>query len=599
MSPRRLAGLVALLTVAGCGGAHHAERYPQGLTDSQVEPGYLVVDFDDGISQQEVDTLEKGWGLDLHFNSVEGEADGVTIGRFAGDLATLLARIRRSPEVEAAEPLYRYHALFTPNDPDFKYQWHMKTVHAPEAWDYSRGKGVTVAVIDTGIAYADYQNKFKAVEDLEGASLAPGWDFVHDRKEALDDNGHGTHVAGTIAQVTDNGVGVTGLAPEATLMPLKVLSAQGAGNSADIADAIRWAADHGANVINMSLGGGAYSVVMASAVKYAENKGVVIVAAAGNNGTGHVSYPAAYKGVIAVSATRFDDQLAPYSSWGKQISIAAPGGDKSVDQNHDGKVDGILQNTIVQGDPTRQQYALFQGTSMASPHVAGAAALVMATGVTDPAAVKEALFSTARKVHGRTGWDEKYGFGVLDAGAAVKDAKEETGLWRLVAAFLVAGLLFLKGRKGPGGALASTVLRPSFAVALLLTSAGLFFLPALIPWFPGMRAASTPLMDWGLLAFGAGGHANPLGWSAILPFALALFLFQVKALRPALAGIAAGAAAFLLQSLLAGDADVVLIPGRFLDGVWLLVNAAAALLLAWTLTRREPAAAPVASKESP
>lgn len=578
---------LSALLVAACGGAGAEPPRGESAPGARTEPGVVVVDFEDGISKAEVDALEQDWGIDLEFNSVEGEEDGITTGRFAGDLATLLARIRKNPAVEAAEPMYLYEAMWHPDDPDYRYQWHLQKVNAEAAWDVSRGRGVTVAVIDTGIAYRDYGKRFKQVEDLKGARFADGWDFVHDRKEALDDNGHGTHVAGTIAQVTNNGVGVAGLANEATLMPLKVLTAGGFGNSADIADAVRWAADHGAKVINMSLGGGAYSHVMARAVRYARDKGVVVVAAAGNAGVGRVSYPAAYPGVVAVSATRFDDALAPYSSWGPQVDLAAPGGDKTVDQNGDGQPDGVLQNTIVRGDPTQGAYEWFQGTSMATPHVAAAAALVMATGVTDPDDVEAALFDSARKVHGRTGRDDKYGHGVLDAAGAVGEATTRTGLWRTFWAAIVALLLLLRRGRMPRPIRAGA----AFLVPLVLTGVGLFFLPAIVPHFPGLGVLSAPLMDWGLFAFGASAHANPLTWSALVPFVLALLLFQNRRLRPVLAGIAAGTAAFLLQGLFSAQADVVFLPGRFLDAIWLLVNALGAFLLAWALTRKEAAGA--------
>src|SRR5689334_9267631 len=160
----------------------------------------------------------------------------------------------------------------------------------PKAWEKSRGKGVVVAVLDTGIAYEDHED-FRRVPDLKGVKFAPGYDFVNDDAHANDDHGHGTHVAGTIAQATNNREGVAGVAFEATLMPVKVLNHFGSGNSADIADAIRFAADHGARVLNLSLGGGLRSSVMESAVAYARKKGATVACAAGNSGFGRISYP--------------------------------------------------------------------------------------------------------------------------------------------------------------------------------------------------------------------------------------------------------------------------------------------------------------------
>ncbi len=577
--------LLALL--AACAPGSGPPEQVAGLGPADPPSEWIVVDFVDGTTKAEFDAWEQAWGIDLEYNSVMGPETGITLAHVDGDPEQVLARIRTHPAVEAAEPLERYEALWEPNDPDYKLQWHLAKVGAAEAWDQSRGRGVVVAVIDTGIAYTRYGKSFRVVEDLEGARFVPGWDFVHERPEAVDDHGHGTHVAGTIAQVTNNGKGVAGLAPEAALMPLKVLSAQGYGNSADIADAIRWAADHGASVINMSLGGGGYSHVMANAVKYARKKGVVIVAAAGNSGRRGVSYPAAYDGVIAVSATRYDDALAPYSSYGPQVDIAAPGGDKSVDQNGDGYPDGVLQNTIAIGRPGTDVYEWFQGTSMATPHVAAAAALVMATGITDPDAVEEVLTSSARKVAGQNGPNEKYGHGVLDAAAALRAGQGRRGLGRFLWAAVVFLLLLLRRGWPAAGAASSVLLRPSFVVGAVLAGVGLFFLPWVLPPFAGEAVLSSALLDWGLYAFGPRWHANPLTYSAALPLLAGLLLFHKRSLRPLLSGLAAGTAAFLLHALFARQVDVVLLPGRLLDLVWLAANAALAFFLAWSMSRPE------------
>jgi len=282
------------------------------LSEAEVVPGSIVVDFKDGTTKEQFDAWEKEWGVDLEFNSIEGQDDGLTVAVGVDDVESALERIRQNPAVESAEPMLEYHSSFTPNDPDYGKQWNLQMIDMPKAWDTSKGKGVVVAVLDTGIAYEDYDD-FKQVPDLKGAKFKKGYDFVNDDEHADDDQGHGTHVAGTIAQATNNGEGVAGVAFEATLMPVKVLNHFGSGTSADIVDAIRFAADKGAKVINMSLGGGGYSKAMAEAVEYARKKGVTVVAAAGNAARGRVEFPAAYPGAVAVAAVGPDGTRAPHS----------------------------------------------------------------------------------------------------------------------------------------------------------------------------------------------------------------------------------------------------------------------------------------------
>jgi hypothetical protein len=329
-----------------------------------------------------------------HFSSVEMPA---TVSEFLEDL----------DEVEWVEPVQKISKLGTPNDMFFSYQWHMTTLGVTTAWDVTMGDGVTVAVIDTGVSVG-----------ADGfMDLLPGWDFYDNDGDPSDEDGHGTHVAGTIAQNTGNGVGTVGLAPGVSILPVRVLGPNG-GSSYDVAAGIVWAVDQGANIINMSLGGGGYSTAMADACEYAVNNGVTVIAATGNDGyTNSISYPARYDTVMAVGATTMDGSIAYYSNYGPGIDITAPGGDVTADLDGDGYGDGVLQETL---DPTTGTFGFYfyQGTSMATPHVAATAALIYANGIKDVDEILEALTSTADDMGG-PGYDTAYGHGIVNPVAAL------------------------------------------------------------------------------------------------------------------------------------------------------------------------------------
>lgn len=245
-----------------------------------------------------------------------------------------------------------------------------------------------------------------------------GWDFINSDAHSNDDGSHGTHVAGTIIQTTNNNLGVAGVAFNTTIMPIKVLGAGGSGTHQQVADGIHYAVDNGAKIISMSLGGSA-STILENAVAYAYNNGVTVVAACGNSNISTCDYPAAYDSyVIAVGATQYDETKAPYSSFGKSLDIMAPGGNTGVDQNNDGFADGVLQQTF-SDTPIDWAYWFFQGTSMATPHVAGVAALLLAEdSALTPDEVRNALESTAEDL-GTPGKDSTFGWGLVDAAAAL------------------------------------------------------------------------------------------------------------------------------------------------------------------------------------
>jgi serine protease len=308
--------------------------------------------------------------------------------------AAAMRTLRHSHAVRYAEPLRRLEALdeLTP-DPGRPQQWGLDAIGADAAWAVTRGAGIVVAVVDTGVAQAP---------DLAGRVL-PGWNVLERSDDVTDDNGHGTHVAGTIAEVAGNGLAESGVAPEASILPVKVLDSTGAGSDVDVAAGIVWAADHAARIINLSLGGSEDSTVLADGVAYARGKGVLIVAAAGNDG-GAVGVPARLAGVVAVGAVDANRVRAPFSAGGRALDLVAPGV-------------AILQQTLdgVGGYADRS----WSGTSMASPQVAGVAALALAAGRAKTAVGLARLLTRTALDLGVPGRDPAYGAGLVRADAAV------------------------------------------------------------------------------------------------------------------------------------------------------------------------------------
>lgn len=343
----------------------------------------------------------------------------------ATDPVAVAAAYDAEPGVIYAEPNYYVYAsgklveplAFRPNDPYFNLQWNMTAIQAPQAWDISGGQGILVAVLDSGIAYEDFDG-YQQAPDLSSTSFVPGYDFLNNDSHANDDGGHGTHVAGTIAQSTDNGVGVAGVAFGATLMPIKVLDSRGQGSFDALAQGIMYAADQGARVINLSLSSRKSSQLLADAIAYAVGKGTLVVGAAGNSG-GTVEYPAAYDGVLAVGSVEFEQDRARYSNFGPQVDVVAPGGDTAADRNGDGYPDGILQQTFKGNDATNFALYYLEGTSMAAPHVSGLAAMLFALNPTATAdQVRHTIQSTALDL-GPSGRDNDYGYGLVQAASAL------------------------------------------------------------------------------------------------------------------------------------------------------------------------------------
>jgi len=368
-------------------------------------------------------------------------------------LNTLLAlkAMRTRGDIRDCRLNYIYQSLATPNDTNYTAQWHYPLINLPQAWDVTQGSAnVIVAVIDTGVLlnHPDMQGK-----------LVSGYDFIRDPAVAADGGGidanpddpgdkgygfsstfHGTHVAGTIGAATNNGIGVAGVGWNVKVMPLRALGV-GGGNSYDIEQAVRYAAglpnDSGtvpakkADVINLSLGGpGGTSTQVPQAYSLARSAGVIIVAAAGNDATSTPLYPASYNGIVSVSAVDLNKSLAPYSSFGAYVDVAAPGGDASRNLNGDQYPDAVMstQGSDASGSISFT-YGLKQGTSMATPHIAGVVALMKSvhSGLT-PQQFDDALASGAiTEDLGTAGRDNSFGHGLIDALAAVLHAQVLAG----------------------------------------------------------------------------------------------------------------------------------------------------------------------------
>ena len=574
------------------GGLWFALTSFQGLA-AKGEYQSIVLDFRENVSNTEIEAklnaIAQQYKVTPRLNSEFSAADNVYV--VEGDRQTLasLKNSKIAKYTEYIEPNYIYRAYEVPNDPQYGQQWNMRSISIESAWDETKGSGVTVAVIDTGISQ---------VPDLKNTKFVEGYDFVNDKVAADDDNGHGTHVAGTVAQSTNNNYGVAGVAYEATLMPLKVLSAGGTGTTADIAEAIRFAADNGAGVINMSLGGGGESEMMKEAIAYAYQKGVVVVAAAGNANRNAAEYPARYPHVIGVSAIDSAGEKAPYSNFGAGIDLSAPGGSNT------GK---IVQETI---DPDTEEpvFAGFQGTSMASPHVAGVAALIKAAGIQNPDEVESILQKSARVV--QDDGLNYYGAGHLDASAAVKLAVrgqisfKDFFRWLrdngyLNPRFWIDGgavALLPKIAMVLGSYLLAWFLRVYFPFTwswslswgLVTGSSGLFFLKGFyifdLPQWP-FRLLGSSIPE---LGSAIQGHAelNPFFASVLIPFVLIVLLLGNPSWKKFAVGTALGIASCLLISAFIAP-DLGWLGSGAIARIFLIGNALACYGIAWLAMKGE------------
>jgi thermitase len=384
------------------------------LADAPYVPGRIVVKLKEGLSSAYVTQLHASQGT-----TVVGAIPQIGVQILSvpsGEIEVKIAAYRSDPRVEFAESDYIAQVAYEPNDYDSGTQWGLENIEAPLAWDFCKGdSNVVVAVVDWGVdlQHPDLQAKMwtnpdeipdNGIDDDGNGYIDDvyGWDFAYYDNDPQDDYGHGSHVGGIAAAATDNGAGVAGVGFNSRIMAVKVgynHPVYGVGAPYDaIASGIVYAADNGAKVINLSLGGYSYSSFLENAVNYAWNAGCVLVGAAGNNNSSSPFYPAAYNNVIGVSATDQSDAKASFSNHGSYISVAAPG--------------VSIYSTYWNGSST---YAYMGGTSMAAPHVAGLAALLFSQDGTRSNATVRSLIESSADDLGDAGWDQYYGYGRINA----------------------------------------------------------------------------------------------------------------------------------------------------------------------------------------
>ena len=428
---------------------------PVAAARAAVVPGKVVVRYAGDASQSErIDVLERSG------TSTEGVLPGGARELEIEDgesVADTLGELRSDPNVAYAVPDYVVRAAeFIPRDPGRgdvaggwqQIQWNFvgpASVNAPAAWDHARaagapgGRGAIVAVIDSGVAYENYR-VFRRAPDLYKTRFVRGYDWVQRDRHPNDEESHGTHVTGTIAQKTNNRRGVTGLAYGVKIMPLRVLDRNGNGAGSDIARAIRYAAKRGAHVINMSVEFSTSERArdipeVIRAIRYAHRKGVVMVGASGNEGISKLAYPARAGRVISVGATTAGGCLADYSNAGRGLDLVAPGGGQDAPLSGNeydrancdpSRTDRRIYQETMWGTVRQFRLVGFEGTSFSTPHVSATAAMVIATGRIgrrpSPGAVRRHIMSTARDV-GPAGHDSLYGAGLVDAAAALAPAE--------------------------------------------------------------------------------------------------------------------------------------------------------------------------------
>jgi thermitase len=360
-----------------------------------------AVDFLNEPDAQELDLITrdiKGWVVKKHLDSI------YIFRSTSMETPEMISYFTGNPNVEYVEPNYilMQNQENQPNDLLYKenYQWNLPVIGTEDGWSITRGlEDVEIAIVDTGVDldHPELRNR-----------LVKGYNVLDENDEPEDDNGHGTHVAGIIASETNNREGVAGMTWYNRIMPVKAMGAKGYGTTFDIAKGIVWAVDHGADVINLSLGNYQPSRVLEEAIQYAYSRNVVMVSAAGNDGSNQPTYPSAYPEVLSVAAVDYDGRLASFSNYGEYIDIAAPG-------------------VYIPSTYFNNQYAALSGTSMAAPHVAGLAALVKSA---NPELTNTQIMQIIKRSAidlGEQGKDNEFGSGLIDVNSALQEAKSNNG----------------------------------------------------------------------------------------------------------------------------------------------------------------------------
>lgn len=358
--------------------------------------GRILVQANPGLPDAEFDTILRGHGarkgrkidgLDVHVIELPAHAHGAE--------HAIAQALKHNPHVKFAEvdEIFTIDPAAITNDPVLAKEWHIAKIGATTAWDLASGAGIVVAVLDTGVQTTH--------PDL-AANIVPGWNAYGNNSNAEDVNGHGTAVAGAVAAVGNNALGVVGVAYRAKIMPIRITDSSGATSFSIMANGLTWAADHGADVANISFSNVFKSTTMQSAAQYLRNKGGQVVVSANNNGKDEQT--ANTGTMITVSATNQNDALASFSSWGAMVDVAAPG--------------DTIQTTL-----WKSGYGWGSGTSFATPVTSGVVALIMsANPALTPAQIENVLFTRATDL-GTSGYDIKFGYGRVNAAAAVQAAK--------------------------------------------------------------------------------------------------------------------------------------------------------------------------------